>query len=163
MNSKRTDVRRIMLALSEASSLPHLWRAATEHLADKETELVTVFLKDDRWRRAASLPFTREILRVGGGSSDFTLTRAERLDKEVISGVHSRLQQFATEAKVQFVFEILSEQETIRIRQLLSSEYDVLIAPTSFRKRPIYNEIARLKCQIRFIDAADISAQQGLE
>lgn len=151
MTSKRTDVRRIMLALSDASSLPDLWRAATEHLADQETELVTVFFNDDRWRRAASLPFTREILRVSGVSAEFTRTRAEKLDKEIIAGVQRRLQQFATEAKVRCVFEILSEQEIIRIHELLSSESDVLIAPISFQGRPIYNEIARLKCQIRFV------------
>ncbi|MDH3304707.1 MAG: hypothetical protein OEM50_11435 [Gammaproteobacteria bacterium] len=151
MTSKRADVRRIMLALSDASSLPDLWRAATEHLADQEAELVTVFFNDDRWRRAASLPFTREILRISGGSTEFTRTRAEKLDREIIAAVQRRSQQFATEAKVRFVFEILSEQEIIKIHELLSSESDILIAPISFQGRPIYNEIARLKCQIRFV------------
>lgn len=159
MTENRTDVRRILLAMNEASSIPDLWRAVTEHLADEETELVTVFFHDDRWRRAASLPFTREIFRVSGGSAKFTATRAEQLDRDLITGIRTRLQQFATEAKIRFAFEIFSEQETTRIHELLGSDSDVLIVPSSFRGRPIYNEIVSLKCRIRFVETAGPSEQ----
>ena len=162
MASRQTDVRRVLLAVSEASSVPDLWRAVTEHLADENTELVIVFLNDDRWRRAASLPFTKEIYRASGISSDFTLTRAEQLDKEVIEQIRSRLGRYATEAKIRFAFEIFSEQEIIRIHELLTSDSDVLIAPSSFRGRPIYEEITRLKCHIRFVETNEAATQPRL-
>lgn len=159
MTENRANVRRILLAVTETSSLPDLWHAVTEHLGGEETELVTIFFSDDRWRRAASLPFTREIHRLGGGSADFTLTRAEQLGKDDIAGIQRRLAQFATEAKIRFAFEVSAGQEAVRIQEWLTSQSDVLIAPSSFKGRPIYNEIVRLKCRIRFVEPADASAQ----
>lgn len=152
MTENGTEVRRILLAVTEASLLPDLWRAVTEHLADQETELVTIFFSDDRWRRAASLPFTREIHRLGGGSAEFTPTRAEQLDQDDIAGIQSRLKQFAAGSKVRFAFRVAKLQETIGFDELLTSEFDVLIAPSSLKGRPIYNEMARLKCRIRFVE-----------
>lgn len=150
----RNEARRVLLAVNEPKSIPDLWRAAAEHLADDGAELITVFFSDDRWRRAASLPFTREVFRISGSSADFTLTRAERLDRDAIAKIRRRLQRFARKAKIRFAFEVLVGQETIRIHELLTSESDVLIAPSSFKGRPIFNEITRLKCRVRFVETA---------
>ena len=155
MTKNETDVRRILLAISEENSLHELWQAVTENLTGKEGELVILFVRDDRWRRAASLPFTIEISRVGGARKDFTQTRAEQIDEEAVVQTQDRLQRLAAEAKLRFAFEIVAEDESTRIHELVTSESDLLIAPSFFRWRPIYNEIARLKCRTVLINTQD--------
>lgn len=163
MTSDRTDVRRVMLALWETSSLQDLWQVALEHISDAPAELLTVFVSDDRWRRAASLPFTREVSRFGGGARDFTLLRAEQIDKEAVSRAEERLRELATEARIQFTFTVLGEHEATKIGELVASESDVLIASAVLKRRPIYAEIARLKCRILLIDAEDDTTRQLMD
>ena len=158
MTSDRTNVRRVMLALWETSSLQDLWRAALQHMSDAPVELVTVFVTDDRWRRAASLPFTREVSRCGGGTRDFTQVRAEQLDKEAVAQAEGRLTELATEARIQFSFTVLEEHEARKIGEYVTSESDVLIASADLKRRPIYAEIARLKCRILLVETPDDAA-----
>lgn len=132
-------------------------------MTEGETEILTLIVSDDRWRRAASLPFTREIRRVGGSSADFTVTRAAQLDKTDLAGIRHRIRQFAADAKVRFAFETLSEHETARLRDLLSREDDVLIAPSSLKGRPIYKYIATLKCRITLVEIAEPGPQRRHE
>ena len=150
-------MRRVILAVTEASSLQVLWRAAMEHMAGEHAELITVFVRDDQWRRAASLPFTEEISRASGGSMNFTLQRAEEVDKEAVMRTQGRLQQLATDSKIQLVFEILAQHEAPRMHEFVKSESDVIIAPAFFKRQPIYAELARLKCRILLVDAKDIA------
>jgi hypothetical protein len=150
-----------MLAVTETSSLHDLWRATLEQLAGEHAELVTVFIRDDRWRRAASLPFTEEISRASGGSMNFTLQRAEEVDREAAIRTQGRLQQLATDAEIQLAFEILAEHEATRIHELVSSETDLLIAPSFFKGQPIYTELARLKCRILLVDTRDVATEYG--
>lgn len=155
MTSDRNDVRRVMLALWETSSLQDLWRAALQHISDAPAELVTVFVTDDRWRRAASLPFTREVSRFGGATKDFTKVRAEQLDKEAVAQAEGRVKKLATEARIQFSFTVLGEHEALRIGEFVTSESDLLIAPAVLKRWPIYAEIARLNCRILLVDTQD--------
>lgn len=148
-----------MLAVTETSSLQDLWRAAMEHLTGEHAELITVFVRDDRWRRAASLPFTEEISRANGGSMNFTLQRAEQVDSDAVTRTQGRLQQLATEAEIQLAFEILAEHEAARIHEFVRSESDLLIAPSFFKGQPIYAELARLKCRILLVDAKDVATE----
>jgi hypothetical protein len=106
MNSP-SNKRRVFLAITETSPLSELWRAVTEHLGDAQAELVTVFVSDDRWRRAASLPFTREISGVSGSSENFTLQRAEQIDKDAVASAQCEIRQLAAEAELQVAFEFL--------------------------------------------------------
>lgn len=161
MTSDRTDVRRVMLALWETSSLQDLWRAALQHISDTPVELVTVFVTDDRWRRAASLPFTREVSRFGGGTRDFTLVRAEQVDKEAATQAEDQLRELATAARIQFSFTVLGEHEAPKIGEFVTRESDVLIASAVLKRRPIYAEIARLKCQILLVDTEDDTTPQN--
>jgi hypothetical protein len=144
-----------MLAVTEASSLQALWRTAMEQMSGERTELITVFVRDDRWRRAASLPFTEEVNRSSGGSMKFTLQRAEEVDRDAVMRTQVRLQQLATDSEIQLAFEILAEHEATRIHELVRSESDLLIAPSYFKGRPFYSELARLKCRILLVDAKD--------
>lgn len=159
MTSDRTDVRRVMLALWETGSLQDLWHAALQHISSGPVELVTVFVTDDRWRRAASLPFTREVSRFGGGTRDFTRGRAEQLDKEAVEQAEGRLKELATAARIQFSFTVLGEHEAPKIGELVTSESDVLIASAVLKRRPIYAEIARLNCRILLVETQDDATQ----
>jgi len=146
-----------MLAVTETSSLQDLWRVVKQHVDDAQAELVMVFVSDDRWRRAASLPFTREYSWVSGGSTDFTPTRAEQVDRETVDEAQSRLRQLAKEAQIQFAFEILAEHEARKFHEFVTSESDVLIAPSFFKRRPIFTELNRLKCRIVLVDTQDVT------
>lgn len=159
MTKDTSKTRRVMLALNEVSSLHDLWRAAMEQMTGGGFELTTVFVRDDRWRRAASLPFTEEISRASGSSINFTLQRADEVDRDAVTRTQSRLQQLAMESKIQLAFEILAEHEATRIHELVRSESDLLIAPSFFKRRPLYSELARLKCRILFVDASDSPAE----
>lgn len=154
-----SSARRVMLAVTDTSSLQDLWHAAMEHLAGERAELITVFVRDERWRRAASLPFTVEVSRAGGGSMNFTLQRAEEVDRDAVIRTQGRLQQLATDNDVQMVFEILAEHEATRFHEFVRSESDLLIVPSFFKGRPFYSELARLKCQILLVDAKDVSTE----
>ncbi len=159
MTNDTSNTRRIMLAVTETSSLHDLWRAAMEQLAGEHAELITVFVRDDRWRRAASLGFTEEISRASGGSVNFTLQRAEEVDRDAVTRTQGRLQQLATESEIQLAFEILAEQEATRIHEFVRSELDLVIAPSFFKRRPFYSELTQLKCRILLVDAEDVTTE----
>lgn len=158
MMKSTTEIRRVMLAVTESSSLPDLWRAVTEHLAGASAELITIFVSDDRRRRAASLPFTREVSRISGGSENFTPRRAAQVDSDAVVRTRRRLRQLAAEAEIQLVFQILAENEAARIHEFVTAEPDLLVAPSFFESRPIYTELARLKCRILLVDTEDVTA-----
>jgi len=159
MTKSTSNTRRVMLALNETSSLHDLWRAAMEDLAREHAELITVFISDDRWRRAASLPFTKEVSRASGSSMNFTPQRAEEVDRDAVKRTQGRLERLAMDSETQLVFEILAEQEATRIHEFVRSESDLLIAPSFFKGRPIYAELARLKCRILLVDAKDVATE----
>ena len=159
MTKETNKTRRVMLAFNEASSLHDLWRAAMEQMTGDAFELTTVFVRDDRWRRAASLPFTQEISRASGSSMNFTLQRAEEVDRDAVTQMQGRLQQLAMDSKIRMAFEILAEHEATRIHEFVRSESDLFIAPSFFKRQPLYSELARLKCRILFVDANDGPAE----
>ena len=149
------DLRRIVLAVTETSPLARLWPAVAEHLANNHVELKTIFISDDRWHRAASLPFTREISRIGRTNVEFTLKRAEQIDKDAVDRTRLQIQRLAEEAELRFVFEVLREHQTSQLHDLVSVEHDVLIVPSHLRGWPVYAEFTRLNCQILLVDTED--------
>ena len=159
MTQRKSELRRIMLAITESSSLNELWSAVEDHLAIEPAELITLFFSDDRWRRAASLPFTREIARVGGSSSDFTPQRADQVGKDAVQRAQARLRQLADEAEVRLAFEMIDEHELTRLQELVISESDVLIAPAFFKGRPLYSELTRLNCRVLLIGSEDSTTE----
>ena len=153
--SNTTDLRRILLAVTETSPLTRLWGVVAEHLVGTPGELITIFISDDRWHRAASLPFTREISRIGRTNVKFTSKRAEQIDKDVVDRTRLQLQRLADEAKLQFVFEVLRNHQISQLHELVGVEHDVLIVPSHLRGWPVYAEFARLNCQILLVDTED--------
>lgn len=153
--SNTTDLRRILLAVTETSPLPALWRAVVEYLADTHVELITIYISDDRWHRAASLPFTQEISRIGRGNVDFTPERAEQVNRDIVDRMRGQLRRLTDEAELQFVFEVLSEHQAAQIHDLVNVEQDVLIAPSILKDWPIYTELTRLNCPILLVDTEE--------
>ena len=59
--AKTEHADRILIAITEFSPVDLLWQAALKRIGDTPTELLALYFAEDHWRRAASLPFTREI------------------------------------------------------------------------------------------------------
>ena len=77
--TERSDTgTRVLIAVTEFSPVDKLWRAALDIIAESPGELLAVFVSEDHWHRAASLPFTLEISRLSGAGAKFTQQRAEQ-------------------------------------------------------------------------------------
>ena len=151
---KTDDTLRVVIAVTESSPLSALWRAAMNLMGESPAELVALFVDDDRWRRAASLPFTREISRVSGAMADFTVQRAEQLNREAITRTRHRIEQLASKADLALAFEVLPETDQNRIKELVGAGQNVLIAPSFITTRPIYAHLTRLDCRILLVEGA---------
>lgn len=155
------DMRRVVIAITETSPVADLWQAAMGILRESRGDLLALFVDDDRWRRAASLPFTTEISRLGGGVADFTLQRAEELNREAVLRMQQRLQRLAAEAEKSLAFEVLPESDLKRIENLFGSGANVLVAPSFITNRPFYAQIQRLDCQVLLIEATEEQSERG--
>ena len=153
---KTTDDRlRVIIAVTESGPLAALWCAAMNILNESPAELVALFVDDDRWRRAASLPFTREISRIGGAVADFTAQRAEQVNKAAITQTQRRIEQLASKADLALAFEVLPESNQKRIQELIGGGQSVLIAPSFITTRQIYAHLTRLDCRILLIEGVE--------
>ena len=161
MQSERGSPRRALLVVTETSPVEKLWHALLEDLADAQAEVVAVFVSDDRWTRAASLPFTREISRLSGGSEVFTTRRAEQVVGDMVDRVQQRIRQLAEDRQMRLVFEILHVQEPQRIREFVRIEHDVLIAPSMLQFWPDFAELARPERRVVLVDDEEPACPTG--
>ena len=152
MQAEQGSKRRVLLVVTETSPLEKLWHALLDDLADAQAEVVAVFVSDDRWSRAASLPFTREISRLSGGSEVFTARRAEQVFGDMVERVQQRIRQLAAERQLQLVFEILNTQEPNRIREFVRIEHDLLVAPSVLQYWPDFADLARPERRVVFVN-----------
>ena len=152
MQAERGSKRHVLLVVTETSPLEKLWHALLDDLADAQAEVVAVFVSDDRWTRAASLPFTREISRLSGGSEVFTARRAEQVFGDMVGRVQQRIRQLAAERQLQLVFEILNTQEPNRIREFVRIEHDLLVAPSVLQYWPDFADLARPERRVVFVN-----------
>lgn len=155
MTGEVQQVQRVLLVITESSPVEKLWHTLVECIEGTPAEVMTVFVSDDRWRRAASLPFTREISRVSGLFADFTRRRAERIDEEAIERARAKLGELAEDRGLQLAFAMLSEYETARVREVVHVEQDVLIAPSVLEDRPVFAELMRLNRRIMLVDVEE--------
>lgn len=149
------DVRRVLLAITETSPLERLWQSLTEHVASAEAEVVVVMMTDDRWRRAASLPFTREISRFSGNQAAFTEDRAQKVGQHAAQRAQKQLQQLAAAAKLRLVFQVLTDDEEVQVRSLVSVACDVLIAPSALGRKPLFAELMRQHREVVLVEVDD--------
>jgi len=151
---------RVVIAVTESSPVPPLWEAAMQLLRESPGELVALFFEEDHWHRAASLPFTREISRVGGAVADFTWQRAEQLHKEAITRTRQLIKQLAEEADVSPDFTVMRECDALRIREMVGAS-NVLVIPAFISDRPIFTQLSTLDCRILIVDAGEETPQES--
>ena len=161
MQGEPSNPRRALLVVTETSPVDKLWRALLEDLADAQAEVVAVFISDDRWARAASLPFTREISRLSGGSEAFTTRRAEQVVGDLVERARQRIRQLAEDRQMRLVFEILHVQEPQRIREFVSIEHYVLVAPSMLQHWPDFADLARPERRVVFVDDEESACPTG--
>lgn len=144
---------RIVIALTDASPVPELWRVAMRMVEEAPADIVTLYFEDDKWRLAASLPFTREVSHTGG-VSDFNLRRAEEIHREAIARMRRLVAELADQAEVNSTFAVLPESDAALVRKYLGSR-NVLVAAAHISERPIYVEFTKLDCRILLVEACE--------
>ncbi len=152
----KTEVKlRVVIAVTETTPVARLWKAALKLLRESPADLVTLYVEDDRWHRVASLPFTREILRSGGVPVEFTRQRAEQVSRERATRVRELIQKLAAEANVKPVFETLGESDAERLRKIIGSHENILVAPSFISTRPIFTMLSEMNCRIELVEAEE--------
>ncbi len=151
---------RILIAVTESSPVGELWQAMLRRRGAAR-EVIALYITDDRWHRAASLPFTREISRLGV-VADFTRQRAEELEREAVIGTERRIKALAAEANLALAFEKLSESNAERLEELTTGEHSILIASQLITREPIYSRISCLDCRIELIETTDSAGGRGI-
>ncbi len=146
---------RVLLAVTESSPLDRLWQSLVEQVAGASAEVVTVLVSDDSWRRAASLPFTREISRLSGSPEAFTHRRAEEIRAAAARQARRRLERLAAESELELAFEVLSEDEDPHVATLVMVQRDILIAPTVLEGRPLFAKLAQRHRRIVLVEVDD--------
>ena len=143
---------RVVIAMTDSDSLTELWRTAMQIAEGTRAKLVAVFVHDERWERAASLPFTREISKAGS-VADFTLRRAHQLLSETVAAVQKRVEELAAEADRSIEFRVLPESDADLPESFVGPGRNILIAPSLLADRPIYAELSRLDLRIELVEA----------
>ncbi|HSG59748.1 MAG TPA: hypothetical protein VLA06_09480 [Woeseiaceae bacterium] len=146
-----SDRRRIVIALTETSPVPRLWHAAMARHAESPADLLTLFLQDERWLRAASLPFTREFPRSGGRPTEFTHERAREVGQETARQAKRLIEQLADKAKTRVIFETVLQPDRGRLIELIGEYQSILIAHDAITALPIYVHLVELGCHIELI------------
>ena len=119
-----SDESRVILAITETAPIDTLWQVVSRWLSSPATKVVALFVADDRWIRAASLPFTREIPRAGGAATVFTPQRAEHVHRAAIARAQSIVEQLASKANRHVDFRVLAEGETQRVCEFIDEPTD---------------------------------------
>jgi predicted YcjX-like family ATPase len=152
-SERKSHTTRVVIAITALTPVRQLWREALQHLEESQAELLALFLEDDQWHRAASLPFTREISRLRGTDEDFTSKRASEVHEEAIDRAQRQLQQLAAEADHEVAFEVLRESDQNKVRDIVTETQTVLIVPSGLANRPQFAELAKSGCRIILISA----------
>lgn len=147
-----SDESRVILAITETAPIDTLWQVVSRWLSSPATKVVALFVADDRWIRAASLPFTREIPRAGGTATVFTPQRAEHVHRAAIARAQSLVEQLASKANRRVDFRVLAEGEPQRVCEFIDEHTEVVIAPSMITRQPVYAQLSQLKCRIELID-----------
>ena len=150
--NERHDLLRILLAVTETSPVERLWQSLVDHVAGAQAEVVTVIVSDNAWRRAASLPFTREISRISGLPAAFTHHRAEQVHADAEGRARQRLESLAADAEVELEFEVVSEDEDSPVGTLVAVERDILIAPSILEGKPLFAKLARVHRRVVLVE-----------
>ncbi len=151
-NDDKSRIERIVIAVTEMSPVQHLWHEALQLLEESRAELHALFVEDEKWHRAATLPFTREISRFSGIDADFTLQRAMEVHRQAIERAQRQFRQLAEEAERELTFEVLQESDRERARHLAEDGECLVIAPADLADEPLVRDLRERGCRIVLID-----------
>lgn len=140
--------RRVLVAVTEASPVEELWKAAISLAREADAEIAVLIVRDDRWQRAASLPFTREISRVGGIRSNFTRERAESLAEEATTRLQSLARSLASQGNVRCSYHVIAEASQEELKRLVIGTQSTLVASSAIAGMPLYEKVRRLDCEV---------------
>lgn len=143
---------RVVIALTESSPVAELWDAAMQAISSSQAELIAVYLHDERWQRAASLPFTREVSTAGGTAADFTLQRAEQLLADSVSRLKTRIDQLAKRTGVPVAFQVMAESDQAQVRTILGAGTSIVVGPSILSEHPVFIELRRLDLRLLLIE-----------
>ncbi len=148
------DRTRVILAITETAPIDVLWQVVSKWASSPATEVVAVFVAEDHWHRAASLPFTREIARVGGSTTDFSPQRAEHVHRTAIARARKLIEKLASSTNRTVDFRVLSADQDDAVYDLVDERTEVIIAPSLIKRQPVYAELTRLKCRIELVEVS---------
>ena len=143
---------RVIVALTETAPIDALWRVTSRWLTTPDIGLVTLYVADDRWQRAASLPFTREVPRTGGPPTAFTMQRAQQVHDAAVKRNQARMQQLAADVKLPLIFEIFADPDKNRLREIVGQRASVIIAPSLIAREPLFAILSQFDCRIELVD-----------
>jgi len=144
--------RRVVIALTEFSAVAPLWEAALGLLDEAPADFVALIVEDERWQQAASLPFTREISRIGGIVAEFTEQRALQLRHAASKRLQQLIRELAAKSRVVPDFAVVAESDTQRLQELLRRGTDVLVVPAHLSSQPIYALLTQLDCRVLLVE-----------
>ncbi len=149
-----SDRTRVILAITETAPIDTLWQVVSKWASSPTTEVVAIFVAEDHWHRAASLPFTREIARVGGSATDFSPQRAENVHRSAIARARALIEQLAASTNRNVDFRVLSADQDDGVDDFVDERTEVIIAPSLIKRQPVYAELVRLKCRIELVEVS---------
>ena len=148
--TKSENQPRVFLAVTEASPVDRLWKAAIDKARGSGAEVTVLVVTDDRWQRAASLSFTREISRVGATTTDFTVQRAEQVAVETTARLKARTESLASAANVHCRIEVIAE--SAEMHRVLVAGNSTIVASSLIKAHPLYEQVLSLDCEVELVE-----------
>ena len=143
---------RVLVLMTESGPVEQLWQTALDHARETGSEVNVLIVHDERWYRAASLPFTREISRLGGPRRNFTRERADALVGEAVSRVRRVTQALAAETRAYCRYYAVTGAMLPQLERLVTGRRGILVASSEFESLPICEQARSLSCEIILID-----------
>ena len=145
--NENSDKHRVVIAVTETRSLTNLWHVALRSTQRPATEVVVVYIDDERWQRAAFLPFTCEVSRIGGSVADLTPERAAQIGEQAVEETRRHIEQLASHTNLAHAFEVLTPSNHERLADLVSSD-SLVVLPLLLSRSPLVRRLERTGCRI---------------
>ena len=142
----------VLVVITETSPVEALWRAALDRAREAGSDVNVLIVRDERWHRAASLPFTSEIPRLGGPRRKFTAERAEALVAEAIARLRRMAQALAAESRIECHYHVVTETVFPDLEGLVVGRHGILVASSELETLPIFEQARALRCEIVLVD-----------
>jgi len=150
--------RRLLIALTEETPVGRLWQVVLEHMQDYPADVCALFVTDERWHQAASLPGTLEISRVSGAALEFTRERADQLCRAAADRVRRDIERMAAESRLRLTFDVFTELSPEKLRELLPGKRSLVIASSHLKLHAAYSVLESLQCHVILVDEQNSTA-----